>query len=798
MTIPHDLRYSIRGLTRSPWFTTLAVLTLAIGIGLNTALFSLIDAVVLRALPFHEPDRLVEIWGQESERTSMLVPLPFQEALRARSTTLADIAMHGPDGGVLRTRDGAVDIRGDHVSANYFDVLGVRPLAGRTFLPGEDDPAAAPVLVIAHQFWQRHLGGDPAAVGRTLYLDDLAYTVVGIMPPEFRTNFRQGPSGDFWTTHLSEQIRGFQAEEGIELIGRLALGVKLETARRELQAIGASISMEGWGPEQRRLGMVRLENEIVRDSANPLKLLLAAVVGVLAIICANLALLLLARSDLRITEFATRKALGAPAAQLIRLAMVESLLLSAAGGLAGVALAYALLPVMIALAPADIPRITEAAIDWRVLVFAVGLTLLTGCAFGIAPALRLSRLSVMAALKRSSGRSSARSAGFRSALVTGQVAASVALFVLTGLVGRTFLTLLPSNPGFEPESISVFALYLPTTMYTNAERPRRFEELRSRVEVVPGVSAVGLAENVPFSTDHRELAVRLTDGSTEATSDRRAISPNYFQLLQIPLQRGRVFTSADGADAPRVAIVNETLARKLASSGDVLGRSVRIGGSQTAAPYQIVGVVADARSLGESVQILNEIYVPSAQSVTPFGFLIVRSPLSAKELTVLVRREIRAVAPELPLMDSRSATPLTELVNQSLAGPRFSATLTTAFSATALLLAAIGVFGLVAYSVSQRKREFGTRAALGARPQDLALIAVRSAIVLTLTGVTVGLLAAAYLTRFVAEQLYAVEPLDPPTFIGAAVLMVLVAGAASAIPARRAVRLDPMTALRSD
>jgi len=631
----------------------------------------------------------------------------------------------------------------------------------------------------------------------------LPYTVVGIMPAEFRTSFR-GPTRGFWTPYVREDLRELERQAGYELVARLSPGMTVEESRREAQAIAASVPVEGWRDGRRRLGMHRLEDEIVRDSAYALQLLLAAVVVVLAIACANLAQLLLARSDRRVSEFAIRKAIGARSVQLFRLALLESLILAVAGGMAGVVLAHWLIPVLLTLAPSEIPRLADSAIDGRVLTVSAGLTVLVGCAFGFAPALRLSRLSVVEAMKRTPGSLPPQSARFRSALVVVQVAASVTLFALAGLVGQTFLTLLPSNPGFEAESRTVFPLILRPSLFPNPrDRQYRLEELVRRLEAVPDISGVGLASNIPFSGDHLNTAVRLDDrgrpdDTTALQADVRAVSANLFQLLQTPLLRGRTFTSADGPESPGVAIVNQTLARRLAPTSDVLGRLVRIGGSATLPTYQIVGVVADARSTGASVDVLNEIYIPYEQSRTTIMYVIIRSPLDSGTLTAAIRKEVQAVLPDLPLRTDLRATAMDELVRRSLAGPRFSATLMTAFSATALLLAVIGLFGLVAYSVSQRHRELAIRAALGARPRDLLVATMRSALALTAIGIVLGLMAGAYLTRFIASQLYAIEPLDVPTFAGAALVMLVVAGSATYVPARRAVRTDPMTALRHE
>ncbi|MBI4472444.1 MAG: ABC transporter permease [Acidobacteria bacterium] len=794
----HDLRFALRILIRSPWFAALAVFTLALGIGANAALFSLVDAVLLRGLPFKDSERLVEIWGRDAQRSGMRVPGPFLEALRERARTIESISLHGPIAGVLQTREGVVEVSGERVGANFTEVFGVPPMIGRGFLPDEDQTGAPAVMLVSYRFWQRHMGADSAAIGQTLYLGSVPHTVVGVMPPEFRTEFRRVAIVDYWTPYVSDQVRALELENGYELIGRLASGATIEEARREVASITAGIEFKGFTDRGRTLGMVPLKEEVIRDSANPLKLLLVAVAVVLTIACANLAQLLLARSDRRVREFATRKAIGATASQVFRLALIESLLLSMGGGMAGVALAYLLLPAVLTLAPTDIPRIADAAINLRVLSVAVGLTFLTGCAFGLAPALRLSRLSVSEALANASGRFSPAGGRFRSMLVVVQVAASVALFALAGLIGQSFLKLLPTDPGFEPESRSAFFLFLsPRTYPAISERQRILDEILSRVRAIGGVDGASAASEIPFTDDYRESPVvdlnnLRPDGTPNAMANPRAISPNLFQVLGIPLIRGRDFNSSDGAQSPGVAIVNEKLARSLAPDSEVLGRVVRVGrpgASVTPLPsYQIVGVVGNTRSTGTTTDILNEIYVPYSQSNNTFVYLIVRSQLGTDELTRALRAEIRTAAPEQPLRDTQTAAPMTETVRQSQAVPRFSATLISAFSAMALLLAAIGVFGLVAYSVSQRQHEFGIRAALGARPRDLALTAVRSAVVLTAVGILGGLGAAVYLSRFVESYLYEIRRLDPPTFAGAAVLMIVVACLAALIPARRAMR----------
>ena len=597
-------------------------------------------------------------------------------------------------------------------------------------------------------------------------------------------------------------MRAFELRAGHELLARLSPGATVAEAQRELDGIARSSEVEGW-LEGRRLGVRPLKEEIVGDSAHALELLLAAVAVVLAIACANLAQLLLARSDRRLNEFATRKAVGAGSSRLFRMALLESLLWSAAGGVGAVVLAHWMLPAMLALAPTEIPRIAESAINGRVLLAAVLLTVATGCLFGMAPALRLSRTSVMQAMKRGPGTLTAQKTWFHSALVAGQIASSVALCVLAGLIGRSYAALLPIEPGFEPASRTVLHLVLPTDRYPEPrDRAGRWDELVRRVAELPGIVAAGFGTNIPFGHDDGFRSItgandsEAGDNAERLQADLRAISPNFFRLLQMPLVEGRVFTSADGPNSAGVAIVNQTLARKLAPQGRVLGRTVKLGGSAALPRYQIVGVVSDARSSGSSAEIWDEVYIPQTQSTASIGYVIVESEIAPSVLDRMLREEIRAWAPELPETPWLTATRIDDLMSRALAGPRFSAVLSGAFSTMALLLAATGVFGLVAYSVSQRYREFGIRAALGARPRDLLVTTVRSAAAVTALGVGAGLAMTIYLVRFIKSFLYAIEPLDVPTFLGAAAVMLVAAGLAAYLPARRAARADPMATLR--
>lgn len=794
-----DIRVAARTLARTPFFSALAVLTLTVGIGATTALFSLVDAVVLRPLPFKEPQRLVEIWGRDNQRTGLRVPGPILSALRERSKTLQAIGTHDPMAVILRLADGAVDISGQAVSANFFDVYGVPPIHGRGLIP-EDESAGAPaVMLVSFRFWQQYLGGDVSAVGRTLYFGTVPYTVVGVMPPAFRTNFLNSQS-QFWTPFAGTRSRERERELGYEIVARMSPGVTAEQCRVEIEAITSTVAVQEWSERGRRIGFVPLKEEVVGDRAYALMLLMTAVGLVLAIACANLAQLLLARADSRITEFATRKAIGAGSLRLFRLALCESLLLSITGGAAGLLLAYWLIPLMLSLAPSTIPRLSEATVDLRVGAAALATSLLTGCAFGSAPAVRLSRLSLVQAMKpRGTSKQSAR---LRSALVVMQVASAVTLIAGAGLVVRTFVTLLPASPGFATQSRVSFLVMLPHTYPDPADRQRRIDDLLDRLRTLPGIDFAAFASSIPFEDDEpRRVAIRsaadvgpISESTPSAVV--RALSADALELLAIPLVRGRAFAVTDHADALRVAVVNETLARRVAPSGDILGQSIRIGPAPASPVYQIVGVVADTRWWGTSVERLNEVYTAMTQHRPQFGYVLVQSPLAITEVSTAIRTAFYAAFPGASLRADQNAVTLDEMIDRSFAGPRFSATLISAFSLVALALAVIGLFGLVAYSVSQREREFGIRMALGAPPTNLIATTMRAPALLTIAGIVCGVAAGAFLTRFVESQLYGVTPLTAPTLATAAVVMLLAAGIGAYIPARRVVRRDPSVALR--
>lgn len=797
-----DARFSARTLARTPWFTALAVITLALGIGTTTAIFSLVDAVFLRPLPFSAPSQLVEIWGQDDKRTGMRVPGAVLAALRAQSQTLQAVGTHHPSAMVMNTPDGALELRGETVSANFVDVFGVAPIFGRGFAPGEDRPGAPAATLVSFGFWRQQLGSDPAAVGRVLFLDGTPHTVIGIMPPTFRTNF-QTANLDFWTVDGGNRARELEREIGYEVVARIANHTTIEQARGEIEAIAGGITTPGWRDVGRRIGVVPLEDEIVGNRATALTLLMAAVGLLLAMACANLAQLLLARSDRRLTEFATRKALGAGPAELFRLALTESLLLSIAGGAGGIVLAYWLVPFLLVLAPIEIPRLAEATVDVRVMSVAMLISIVSGCAFGLAPAWRLSRLSVVQAMRHASCGAHDR-APLRSLLVVAQVAVAVTLLAAATLIVQAFVTLQPSSPGFATESRLAFVWGIRESQFPDVtDRRRRVADWLERLEASPGITGAAVASSIPFGDDEPRLVpVRLPHetGAIDESTRRaglRAVSPRFFALFQMPIRQGRAFTIADAGAAPRVAIVNRTLARTLGSPETVVGQRVRIGGTNADA-YEIVGVVDDTRWWGTTIAPLNEVYTPIEQDRASFGFVVIESPLDAIAATSAIKAAFHAALPGAALPASRQAIALQTMIDRSIAAPRFNATLVGAFSGMAIILAVIGLFGLVAYSVSHRRRDLAVRTALGARPALLIAASMRWAMMLAAIGIATGLAAGVALRRVIETQLYAVQGLDLLAYAGAAILMIATAAVAAYYPASRAVHADPMTALRED
>jgi putative ABC transport system permease protein len=805
-----DLRYANRRLRKSPGFAVVAVLTLALGIGANSAIFSVVNAVLLRSLPFAEPDRLVAfgtIKHGEEPRAGSLSPPDFM-SLRDHTRTLTDVAALSYGGATLTGGGEPERVDAAWVSAGFFELLGATPVLGRTIRPEENQPGNTGVAVLGHGFWQQHLGGDSAIVGQTITLNGVTRTVVGVAPPGFGfpENRALWAPLQYDETFSSETDRNRRAQ-WLSVIGRVQPGVPLERARAEVQSLAAQLEQEF--PQTNTnvtLATLSLHEVMVGEVRTPLLILLGAVGLVLLIACANVANLLLARAAARQGEMAVRAALGAGRGRLVRQLLTESVLLGLVGGVVGLLLAHWGTALLVALRPAGIPRLDDVGVDGTVVGFTFLVALLTGVVFGLIPALQATRSDLVASIREAGrgalgGRQGQRT---RSALVVAEMALAVMLLVGAGLLMRSFLQLQRVDPGFRPEQTLALDLSLPTRRYPEDEQRIAFYgTLLERIEGLPGVRSAGAVNLLPMGDDRFVLSFAVEGRPTpppgeQPTLEVRVATPEYFRTMGIPLLRGRDFAEADRADAPQVVVINETTAQRFFAGEDPIGQRVRTGwgiGEDHFAGGEIVGVVGDVRQLGPGKEFIPELYLPSTQVPESDLSVVVRTAGDPLALAKAIRAEVRALDANLPVSNLRT---LDQVLSRAVAQPRFYLLLLGAFAAVALVLAAIGIFGVMSYSVVQRTREIGIRVALGANPGAVLRMVVGRALWLALGGVAVGLLGALALSRLLGSLLFGVSATDPLTFAGVAALLTSVALLATYLPARRATRVDPMVALRSE
>ncbi len=809
-----DLRYSVRVFVRNPAFTLVAVLTLTLGIGLTTAVFSLINALLLRPLPVDEPGELYSL--TETSRTGDPFPLvsidkyrQYESGGRAFESGIAAQGMSD-----LSFNSGAEPevLVGNFVSGNYFRVLGIAPARGRFFAPGEDRATGASVAVISHRLWTRRFGSDPSIVGRTVTLNSQPMTVVGIAPPEFRGIVGILPV-DVWIPLASfaqvsagseEQIHG-SADDGVNLwlslFGRLPDGASPERAQVALSALARQIPPETRNaPEVERVEVRPLSSIPVDQQGSVigfLALLLATAGLVLLISCVNVAGMLLARAASRPREIAIRLAVGAQHGRLVSQLLTEGLLLFLLGGLGGILLAMLVFR-LVTVFQAAVPESVELDIspDLRVLGFALFLSLATGVLFSLIPALQASRPSLVPSLKSSATVGGPRRSRLRNAFVVGQIAASLLLLVVAGLFVRALSSAVSTDPGFDPRGVVVATVDLSPHGYTSDRGAEFYRQLVGRVRELPGVSGVALASGVPLGTSVSVVRIRVE--GYEPPADRRepgvsyyVVSPGYFAVMRTPLVAGREFSEADRQGGARAVIVNEALARRYWRRESALGKRVRIRRQD----MEVVGVVKNSvyEKLGESPQ--PHLYLPVAQSYAPRMTLHVRTAQEAAPVMAGIRREVQTLDGNLPLQELR---PLSRQVEASLFPQRVAATLIGTFGMLGLLLAVVGLYGILAYSVTQRAYEIGVRLALGAEPTHVLRMVVMQGLRLVLVGGGIGLVVALAATRLLAGALYGVSPTDAVTFLGVMVLLVVAAVLASWLPARRAARVSPMLALRAE
>ena len=819
-TLWQDVRYGLRMLAKNPGFTVVAVLTLALGIGANTALFSVVNGVLLNPLPYPHPEELVRIHESKVNFATGSISFPNFRDWRDSNRTFTRMAVSRGTGMSLTGLGEAERLRIQLVSSDFFSILGVTPALGRFFVPGEDDIGRPPIAIVSAGFWKRKLGASPNALGRTLTLDGKNFTVVGVLPESFDFSvgsFRPAdlylPVGQWDNPMLNSRTAGL----GFHGIGRLKPGVSIQQAQADMDSVTRHLEQvypdadKGIGARLRPL-----RQEMLGHIRPFLLVLLAAVGFVLLIACVNVANLMLARSDARVREFAVRSALGASRLQLVRQLLAESLLLSLAGGAAGVLLAAWGTQTALQLVPETVPRAAEVSLDARVLLFTALITLLSGVLFGLYPALRLSRTGVQENLKEGGRGSSGGRNQMRGALVVTEMAMALVLLCGAGLMLRTLQHLWNVNPGFNPHNVMAFGSALPPSLVSgsSADASRAaLRELESRLASVPGVQGVALTWGaLPLAGDDERLFWLEGQPRPSSPNDmdwalNYVVGPDYLNVMQIPLLGGRFFSAADNERSSPVAVVDEALARRYFPGQDAVGKHIFLDTdpSQPPAMAEIVGVVAHVKQWSldsDSQELQEQLYTPLMQLpdramalAGPGTGVVVRGALPPQKFFDALRQAGRRMSSDLVLFDMET---MDDVVADTFATRRFTMALLGIFSLVALALAALGIYGVISYLVGQRTREFAVRMALGAQTAHILRSVLGQGLRMALVGVAVGLLAALGLARLLvsSSMLFGVSATDPLTFSLVAVILTLVALAACFIPARRAMRVDPLVALR--
>jgi putative ABC transport system permease protein len=804
-----DLRFALRTLRKNPGFAVVVLLTLALGIGANAAIFSVVDAVVLRPLPYRDADRLVVVWGNLHRPGVEEIPGSAGEYVDYRdgSRVLEQVAAYDTVGFNLTGGAAPERVEGAVVTASLFPLLGAGAEIGRTFATAEEQPGRGQVALISHALWARRFGSDRAVVGRRVPIDGRPVEIVGVMPPGFRF---PDETTEVWkpivldADAVSANNRG---SHGFTVLARMKEDATIAQARADLDSVAATFKARF--PDNYRNGFTTtlrpLRDEIVGDTGRALFVLLAAVGLVLLIACANVANLLLARAASRRKEIALRTALGAGRGRVVRQLLTESVLVALAGGAMGLVLAVWGVDALVAAAPDSIPRLREVGVDGRVAGFTALVSIATGLLFGVAPAFNASRAELSETLKEG-GRSGAVAHGRGGRLlVVSEMALSIVLLIAAGLLLRSFARLQRVQPGFEPGRLLTVRLSLPESRYPTFQKGDAFfDDLFARLRSAPGVGGIAAINALPFSGSGGSRSFRIEGRAplrpNESTEEQiRIVTDGYFRVMGIPVIKGREFGDRDALSAPRVAVVNEALARKHFPNDDPIGKRVAFQ-SDDPQWYEIVGVVGDVKHRGLDAADRPELYVPYRQplfaswTVRPM-YLVVRTVAEPGGAAATVRQAIDRIDRDQPISDARS---MDERIDRSLTGRRFNTVLLLLFAALAMTLAAVGIYGVVAYSVTERTHEIGVRLALGAERRDIVSMVMRQGLTMTALGTAIGIGAALALARLIAGLLFGVSAADPATFMAVPVILATVSLAACYVPARRATRVDPMLALREE
>jgi putative ABC transport system permease protein len=801
-----DLRHAVRLLARSPTFALTAVASLALGIGATTSVFAVVRTVLWRPLPFADPDRLVVAWetdprvGPASRNEASFANFLDWRERNAAFDHLTALAYRSLN---LTGRGEPERLQAAAPSVDFFEMLGVRPVVGRTFSRGEEDPSAAPTAILSHALWMRRFGSDPGIVGRTIALGGTPTTVIGVLPPGFAFEFPTRREIDVWVPRVvTPQARQARRGRGLYVVGRMKDGVSLVRAQDEMSAIASALAREhtvedgGWG-----VRLVPLHEQIAGPGRAALLVLLAAGGCLLLIVCANVSTLLMARASARRSELAIRSAIGATGGRLMRHLLSESVFLAVAGGAAGLVIAAGAVIAMRQGALAlDLPRLQELRLDPSVVLFAAAVSLASGFAFGLAPARHALAGDLAPSLREAGARGGSSSAHRQTVMAAAEVALAVMLLIAATLLFKSLARLERVDPGFDPGGVLTFQLSLPASAYGDGRRVGAFhDELVGRLRGVGGVESAGAVSDLPLAGSNGTWSFTIEgrpSASREPEADFRSVTAGYFETMRMRLVRGRFFGAGDTADATPTAVLNEAAARRWWPGEDPIGRRVRFLGGGTPLPWTtIVGVVGDVRHAALARDPAAEIYVPQSQSPNSYMYVAVRSAQSPESLARSLVARVHEIDPELPVFKIQ---PLADIVAASIARPRTSTRLVGFFGLVAVLLSVGGTYGVVAYATSRRTREIGVRLALGAQRRQVVGLLLRRGAWATAGGAVAGTAGAFALARLLESLLFGVTAHDPATFLGAPLTLLLVALGACAVPAWRAALLDPVVVLRAE